>query len=628
MSSSRSARAAPAGRRSAREHARRDDRRAGGPGAARGRRAHPPARTRGPRALRRAGTRGPARGRRRARRARPGARRARVLVLLPARQPRRAAPPHPPPAPRGGERQHAPRPARAGDRRDPRGGGLGGRAARARRRGAPRAGADRASDRGGATHRTCRASCGSAGLLEWLDDPRAAPDERRAAERAVAEETTVLWQTDEVRSIRPSVDDEIRQGLWFFEASLIDVSADLAGAPRRGAARARHAAAAVRHAGSAATRTATRTRRPTRSATRSPAPARSRCAATATRCASSPARSASRTRSCRSTTRCARRSRATSSELPWVRGRDGGAQRARALPAQADGDLAPARQRAVRTRRAGLRARRASCRPTSTSSTRACAITSARASPTGGWPRCAGGSPSSACTSPGSTCACTPTRCARPTSALRATFAAVREAQRVHGVEALDTLVLSGTDERRRRARRARPRRAGRLRPLGGAALRDDRRPAARAPGILASCSARPRFAARRARARAPAHRDGRLLGLGQGRRLPRRAVGDPRGRVGARRASPASTAIELTVFHGRGGSTGRGGGPTHGRSSRSRRRTAPARLRITEQGETIAFKYGLPGLARRNLEQALAATLLARSPRSRARAARTRARA
>ena len=64
-------------------------------------------------------------------------------------------------------------------------------------------------------------------LLEALDDPRAAPDERRAAERAVAEETTVLWQTDEVRSIRPSVDDEIRQGLWFFEASLLDVAADL-----------------------------------------------------------------------------------------------------------------------------------------------------------------------------------------------------------------------------------------------------------------------------------------------------------------------------------------------------------------------------------------------------------------
>ena len=40
-----------------------------------------------------------------------------------------------------------------------------------------------------------------------------------------------------------------------------------------------------------------------------------------------------------------------------------------------------------------------------------------------------------------------------------------------------------------------------------------------------------------------------------------------------------------------------------------------PGRLRITEQGETIAFKYGLPGLARHNLEQALAATLLSAFP-------------
>ena len=73
--------------------------------------------------------------------------------------------------------------------------------------------------------------------------------------------------------------------------------------------------------------------------------------------------------------------------------------------------------------------------------------------------------------------------------------------------------------------------------------------------------------------------------------------------------------AIELTVFHGRGGSTGRGGGPTHRAILAQPPPHGAARLRITEQGETIAFKYGLPGLARRNLEQALAATLLASFP-------------
>ena len=72
---------------------------------------------------------------------------------------------------------------------------------------------------------------------------------------------------------------------------------------------------------------------------------------------------------------------------------------------------------------------------------------------------------------------------------------------------------------------------------------------------------------------------------------------------------------VELTIFHGRGGSAGRGGGPTHAAIASQPASFPPGRLKVTEQGETISFKYSLLGLARRNLEAALAGTLLATFP-------------
>lgn len=67
---------------------------------------------------------------------------------------------------------------------------------------------------------------------------------------------------------------------------------------------------------------------------------------------------------------------------------------------------------------------------------------------------------------------------------------------------------------------------------------------------------------------------------------------------------------VHLTLFHGRGGSVGRGGAPTHAAILSLPPGAVDGRLRITEQGEVIQQKFGLPGLAKRTLEIYTAATL------------------
>lgn len=72
---------------------------------------------------------------------------------------------------------------------------------------------------------------------------------------------------------------------------------------------------------------------------------------------------------------------------------------------------------------------------------------------------------------------------------------------------------------------------------------------------------------------------------------------------------------LVLTLFHGRGGALGRGGGPANRAVLAQPPGSVDGRFKLTEQGEVIFARYGDPVIAARHIEQVVAATLLAGAP-------------
>jgi phosphoenolpyruvate carboxylase len=88
-----------------------------------------------------------------------------------------------------------------------------------------------------------------------------------------------------------------------------------------------------------------------------------------------------------------------------------------------------------------------------------------------------------------------------------------------------------------------------------------------------------------------------------------------------------ARRGMRLTLFHGRGGALGRGGGPANRAVLAQAPGSVAGRFKVTEQGEVIFARYGNPAIARRHLEQVTSAVLLASSPAVAERARRAAAR-
>jgi phosphoenolpyruvate carboxylase len=82
------------------------------------------------------------------------------------------------------------------------------------------------------------------------------------------------------------------------------------------------------------------------------------------------------------------------------------------------------------------------------------------------------------------------------------------------------------------------------------------------------------------------------------------------------------SNGVRLTIFHGRGGALGRGGGPANRAILAQAPGSLDYRFKVTEQGEVIFARYGNPAIAKRHLEQVMSAVVLASTPRVQVRVA------
>jgi phosphoenolpyruvate carboxylase len=447
-------------------------------------------------------------------------------------------------------------------------------------------------------------------LLDELDDPALPRSAREDVEASLAEEVTALWQTDEVRSYRPRVLDEIRHGLWFFEQSLLDAAPALVGELRR---RLPDAPAPLRFGswiggdqdGNPAAGPATIEE------------------------ALNGARRLALTRY-RAEVRELAASLGVASTLVGVAPEliDSLAQDERTLPAYAarigrrNEDEPYRRKLSFVWHRLGETLARRPGGYASPSELAANLDLLDRSLRANRGARLADGRLASLRRRVelfGFHLAKLDVRLhadelARPSARTRRTFAAVARARERHGKEALDTLVISGTRSPADvLAGLAQADEAGvRLSLVPLFETIDDLRAA---PTIVEALLADRRFA------RLVSARGGRLEVM-----VGYSDSGKDGGYLTAQweifRAQEALSAlakrkrIELTIFHGRGGSAGRGGGPTHAAILAQPPGHPAGRLKVTEQGETISFKYGLPGLAYRNLEAALAATLLSGFPR------------